>query len=46
MSRLAIYRQIKNTIELEKYVKIVKDRKQHGLIAKACMGTAYTFRDW
>ena len=39
MSRLTIYRQIKHSAELEKYINIIRDRTQRGLMAKARMGT-------
>jgi hypothetical protein len=39
MSRLTIYRQIKSNFELEKYVQVVKNKKDRGLLAKARMGT-------
>ena len=39
MSRLSVYREIKESSEMEPYVRIVKDRKQRGLLAKARMGT-------
>ena len=37
MSRLTIYRQLKDNFELEKYVKVMKDRKQREFLAKAHM---------
>ena len=38
MSRLSLYKTIKNNFSLEKYVTIVQDRKQRSLLAKSRMG--------
>ena len=39
MGRLEIYHELKNGFDPERYAKVVKDRKQRGLLAKARMGT-------
>ena len=39
MSRLELYRELKHDFKTEKYVEVMRDRKQRSLVAKARMGT-------
>ena len=39
MSRLELCRELKHDFKTEKYVKVMGDRKQRNLVAKARVGT-------